>query len=144
VPFPTRIKAKISSKFSYPLGAELISSELAGVPQAQSFEISFYAKYERIETRDKPYDIFTVSYSGTQSYLPGWRIQVRPVPRTLKHAVKDAMTGEFFPRIRQWLEKHSGLDSTYGGRSLAIIFDENADPFLRLEEWHTPGEALSS
>jgi len=27
--FPTRVKAKISSKLSYPLGAELISSELA-------------------------------------------------------------------------------------------------------------------
>jgi hypothetical protein len=146
MPFPTRLKVKISSKFSYPVGAELISYELAGVPQAESLEISFFSKYERIETRGEPYDIFTVSYNGPRSahFNSGWNITVRPVPRALKPSVKEAMTGEFFPRIRQWLDKHAGLDSKYGGRSLAIVLDEKSEPPLSLREWHTPGEALSS
>ncbi len=40
--FPTTHKSKISSKLSYPVGAELISAELASVPQAATFGINFY------------------------------------------------------------------------------------------------------
>ena len=141
--FPTRLKCKISSKLAYPVGAELISSELQGVPQAQSLEIHFYSKYERVETRGNPYAIFTVTYAGTHSYLPGWRIEVRPVPRALKHKVMEALTSEFFPRIRQWLEMHADLNSRHGGRGLSIIFDENDENLLKLKEGRTI-EAISN
>ena len=112
--FPTKLRVKISSRLSYPVGAELISSELADVPQAQSLEVRFHGKYERMETRGQPYSIFTVSYAGTQSYQPGWSIEVRPVPRALKHAVKETLTSEFFPRIRKWLEDRADLNSRHG------------------------------
>jgi len=91
MPFPTRLKCKISSKLSYPLGAELISSELSDVPQAQGLEISFFSKYERMETRGEPYEILSVSYHPWETYDSGWRIEVRPVPRELKHLVKVAL-----------------------------------------------------
>ena len=95
--FPTKIKVKISSRFSYPLGAELISSALEDVPQALKFSISFYPKYERFKDRDDTYEILSVGYSGTQSYQPGWNITVRPVPRHLKHTVREALKKEFLP-----------------------------------------------
>jgi len=95
--FPTKLKVKISSSSLVPVGAELISSELADVPQAQSIEIRFHGKYERMETRGKPYSIFTVSYSGTQSYEPGWKSRFVPFHVALKHAVKETLTSEFFP-----------------------------------------------
>jgi hypothetical protein len=136
--FPTKLKVRISSKLSYPLGAELISSELADVPQAQSLEISFHGKYERMETRGKPYRIFTVSYSGTQSYQPGWSIEVRPVPRALKHTVKETLTSEFFPRIRKWLQDRADVDNRHGFDALAVVLDENSETLLKLDEWHTP------
>ena len=136
--FPTKVKAKISSKLSYPLGAELISSELADVPQAQSLEISFHAKYEQIETRGKPYPIFTVAYSGTQSYPVGWSIDVRPVPRALKHRIKETFSCELFPSIRKWLGSHAALNSRHGFHALDVVLDEASKALLRLEERHTP------
>jgi hypothetical protein len=136
--FPTKLKVKISSRLSYPVGAELISSELAHVPQAQILEIRFHGKYERMETRGKPYSVFTVSYAGTQSYQPGWSIVVRPVPRALKHAVKEALTSEFFPRVRRWLEDRADLNSRHGFDALSVVLDENGETLLNLNEWHTP------
>jgi hypothetical protein len=136
--FPTKLKAKISRRLSYPVGAELISSELADVPQAQSLEIRFQGKYERMETRGKPYSIFVVSYSGTQSYEPGWSIVVRPVPRALKHTVKEILTSELFPRIRKWLLDRADLDSRDGFDALAVVLNENCETLLKLDEWHTP------
>ena len=142
--FPTRLKVKISSKLSYPVGAELISSELGSVPQAPSLDISFHDKYEWVKTRGKPYRIFTVSYSGTRTYSPGWSIVVRPVSRILRHKVREALTNEYFPRIRHWLEQHSGLDSRYGSHSLSLVLDETGETLLKLEEHHDSGEAFSN
>jgi hypothetical protein len=146
MPFPTRLKVRISSKLSYPVGAELISAELEHVPQAESLEIRFFSKYETTETRGKAYSIFTVSYVGTRSphFQKGWAIEVRPVPRALKHTVKEALKREFFPRIRQWLQKYADLDSRYGGHSLSVVMDERGETLLKLEEHHTSGEALSN
>jgi hypothetical protein len=126
------------------MGAELISSELAGIPQAPSVEISFYSKYETMKTRGQPYAIFSVSYAGTQSFQPGWSIVIRPVPRALKHTVKEALTEEFFPSIRQWLHKYAGLNSRHGFHSLSVVFDERDETLLKLEERHAPGEAPSN
>ena len=144
--FPTRFRGKIPGWQSYPVGAQLISSELADVPQAQSFGIDFHSKYETLETRGEPYSILTVSYTGHRSQFrrSGWHIEVRPVPRALKHTVKQALTVDFFPRIRQWLGEYADLDSRYGTHSLSVVLDTKGETLLKLEEYHTRGEALSN
>jgi hypothetical protein len=125
---PTRRKLKISSSFSYPLGAASISTELAGVPQAQSLEIDFSPKYERVKTKSEPYSIFTISYSGTRSHRDaGWRIDIRPVPQAETH-------GKGGPHPLTFFLTHS----------LSVVFNECDEPMLQLEEYHTPGEALSN
>jgi hypothetical protein len=131
MPFPTRLKCKISGKLSYPVGAELISAQLADVPQAASFEISFFSKYERMKTRGEPYEILTVSYTPWEVHDSGWRIEVRPVPRELKHMVALALTTEFFPRIRQWLKAHTDPDGRYRWDSCGVIFDERHEPMFK-------------
>jgi hypothetical protein len=141
--FPTKFKGRIPSRRSYPVGAELISAELSGVPQAEALQISFRDKYETLENRDEPYTIFRVSYSGERDYDAGWSIQVRPVPRGTKHAVKQMLTAEMFPRIRDWLSRHASLHSRHGFHSIEVIFDERAVTLL-LEEHHPGGEALSN
>jgi hypothetical protein len=138
------LQVKISSRFSYPLGAELISSALEGVPQALQFSISFYPKYERLKHRGDTYEILSVGYSGTQSYQPGWNITVRPVPRHLKQTVREALKKEFLPRIRAWLEMHATLSSRYGTHSISVLLDEKDEEMLRLAEYDTPGEAFSN
>ena len=141
--FPTRLKVKISSLRSYPVGAELISAQLLGVSQAKALQISFHEKYETLENRDEPYTIFSVSYSGERVSDDGWSITVWPVPRSAKRAVKQMLTTEMFPRIRDWLSRHANLRSRYGFHSIEVIFDERAVTLL-LEERHSGGEALSN
>jgi len=141
MPFPTRLKCKISGRLSYPVGAELISAELADVPQAASLEIGFFSKYERMETRGQPYEILTVSYTswGIQDY--GWRIEARPVPRELKHSVKEVLTTEFFPRIRRWLKARAGVDRL---DSCGVIFDEKHEPMFKWRDRHRLVEVSST
>ena len=93
--FPTRLKCKISSKLAYPVGAELISSELQGVPQAQSLEIHFYSKYERMETQISPTQSLRSHMREPHSYAAG--LEMTQVIRStcLKHKVKEALTREF-------------------------------------------------
>ena len=141
--FPTKLRVRVSARLSYPVGAELISSAFAKVPQAQGFEIRFHAKNERMEDRGQPYSIFTVSYAGTQSYEPGWSIVVRPVPRALKHKIKESLIRDCFPRIRQWLEKHADLNSRHGFHSLSVVLDEKDEALLKLREHHS-ADALSN
>lgn len=130
--FPTRFKkAEISSRLSYPVGAELISSELADVPQAESLEIGFYSLDQRVGSRSEPYDILSVFYIPQALHTSGWKIEVRPVPRELKHIVRGALQAEFFPRIREWLKARAGFESWYGSDGCGVIFDEKHEPMLK-------------
>jgi hypothetical protein len=139
--FPTSgKKSRISSNLSYPVGAGLISAELEHVPQAASLEISFHSKYETMKTRGQAYSIFTVSYGYFET--GGWDIIVRPVPRALKQTAKEALVRDFFPSIRQWLQKYAALDSRHGSRWLSVVLDEKGEPLLKLEKDHTCGKVL--
>jgi hypothetical protein len=104
------------------------------VPQAQNFEICFYAKYETLKTKHQPYSILRVLYAGGSSLKSGWSIEVHPVPRTLKHRIEAALTSGFFPHIRGWLHANVGLDSKYDSHWLSVVFDENSETLLKLEE----------
>ncbi len=116
---------------SYPAGAELISRELADVPQAAALEIRFHSKYERMETGGEPYEIFQVSYSPDESYDPCWRIEVRPVPRELRHQVKEALVADCFPRIRQRLLARAGPNNRCSADGCGVVFDETHEPILK-------------
>jgi len=143
--FPTRHRSKISSKLSYPVGAELISAQLATVPQARTFDISFSsAQNYFLKNRGDPYAIFSVWFAGTKEYEPGWHVRVQPVPRVLKHTVAAALKAEFFPQIRKWLVKYAPLDARHGAHIIRVIFDEKSETMLKLEEHHPCGEALSN
>jgi len=141
LPFPTRVRAKISSRLSYPVGAELISAELADVLQAESPEIWFLSKYERLKTRGEPYEILTVSYTSLELHESGWKIWVRPVPRELKHLVKEVLKAELFPRIRQWLTARAGRHSP---DSCGVIFDERHEPMFRWRDRHSLLDIVSA
>lgn len=130
--FPTLRKARISSRLSYPIGAQAISNELADVPQAQSLDICFRDKYETLKTRGASYTIFEVSYSGTRWYQPGWHIVVQPVPKEMRHVVNQALKTEFFPAIRMWLKGHELPADEWAVHGIRVIFDEKSETALRL------------
>jgi len=145
--FPTRFKARISRHLSYAVAAELISSEFADVPQAASLDIRFFDRYQTMKTRQDPYVIFEVSYRGMrEGFLavgPGWHITVRPVPRLLKHRVKEVLVRDCFPKVRAFLRSYAGADARYGKHEIQVTFDERSESLLSSAEHHDP-EALSN
>ncbi|GAA0582963.1 hypothetical protein GCM10008942_34840 [Rhizomicrobium electricum] len=52
--FPTAGKAKIGKNFSWPIGAEVISSALADVPQAAFIRIEFHEPEQHYSPETRP------------------------------------------------------------------------------------------
>jgi len=125
---PTRHKSKISSKLSYPVGAELISAELAAVPLADSFNINFSASQNYfLENRSDAYPILSVLYGGAvEPFEPGGHIRVQPVRRAFKHSVATALKSEFLRRsLIDWRNRPASLPDT--ARISSVSSSTNAE-----------------
>ena len=100
---PTLSRAKISRHLSYPIGSESISESLASVPQFAELKLLFYSSKFHTPLRSKEYEFLRVEYlnnakSGEKwpiANLYGrpsqsrWEIAVQPVPRVLRHSIKQ-------------------------------------------------------
>ena len=139
--FPTKIKCKIASGLSYPVGAEIVSAELGDIPQASSVQVAFFDKYQRMENRGLPYTILSVCYAGDKSYDPGWNIEIRPVSKPKRAAVKDMLKANVFPRVREWMSKYAAVRSRHSHHTLNVILDETSMT-IRFEEFHSPEDAV--
>jgi hypothetical protein len=139
VVFPTRIKSRISQTLSYPVTAKEISEALADVPQAGALSIDFF-HYQRMRDRGKPYAVLSVHYAFNSALEREWSVQVRPVPRNLRHSVNELLREQAFPAMREWLLHRRTLSSEHGGQALTAIFSER-DASLRLEHFQSGGEA---
>jgi hypothetical protein len=99
---PTGSRAKISHKLSYPVGAERISVALAAVPQVPELQLHFYSGFD-IQLRSGHYEFLRIEYLNGVRPLQDWPIAmlhnrpvqgrweviVQPVPRTVRHRVKE-------------------------------------------------------
>jgi hypothetical protein len=141
VVFPTRIKSGISYALSYPLTAKEISEALADVPQPGALSIDF-CHYQRMRDRGKPCAVLSVHYAFSAALERDWSVQVRPVPRNLRHSVNELLRAQAFPAMRDWLLHRRKLSSEHGGQALTAIFSER-DATLRLEHFQSGGEAFS-
>ena len=119
---PTRYKARLSREFSYPIGAEALSQQLAGVPCFDEFQISFSdvvsawkSKFQRMVAEGADYEIVRVRF-----WSP-FEISVYPVQRTLKHGAKEALVSHGLPQLRDWMERQ-GSRTTMTFASCGIIF----------------------
>jgi len=142
VVFPTRLKSRISHTLSYPVTAKEISEALADVPQAGALSIDFF-HYQRLRERGKPYAVLSVHYTLNSALEREWSVQVRPVPRNLRHTVNELLKEQAFPAMREWLLHRRNLSSEHGGQALTAIFSER-DASLRLEHFQSGGEAFSA
>ena len=141
VVFPTRIKSRISHTLSYPVTAKEISEALADVPQAGVLSIDF-CHYQRMRDRGKPYAVLSVHYAFNSALERDWSVQVKPVPRNLRHSVNELLRAQAFPAMRDWLLHRMRLSSEHGGQALTAIFSEH-EASLRLEHFQSGGEAFS-
>jgi hypothetical protein len=139
---PTASRAKISHKLSYPIGAESISGALASVPQLAEMQIHFYSGID-IQLRKGHYEFLRVEYlNGVRPLLEWpittlykrpaqgrWEIVVQPVPRTVRHCVKQYVTDVAFAEIAQWLTMRKEL-TQQGADILAFFYDEKSGDFV--------------
>lgn len=119
---PTLYKTRLSREFSYPIGAELLSEQLADVPQFSEFRICFSdavgawkSKFQRMIADGTDYEIV-----AARLWSP-FEISVYPVQRELKHAAQKALVAHGLPKLRDWMLQHRS-PSSLRFASGAILF----------------------
>lgn len=134
---PTLSRATISRHLSYPIGAEPISESLASVPQFAELKLLFYSSKFYTPLRSKEYEFLRVEYlnnakSGEKwpiANLYGrplqgrWEIAVQPVPRVLRHTIKQYILDFALPQMRHWLVERAQLLQR-GSDLLAFFYEE--------------------
>ena len=136
---PTGYKRRLSQGFSYPVGAELLSEHLAGLPQFADLRVCFSesptwqaSKFQRTLADGVPYEVVTASADPSAS------IYVYPVQSHLRHPARQALVSHGLPALRAWLSEHFPVDPLRGA-SCAVMFDPPvATVFLR--EWGVGGQ----
>lgn len=139
---PTASRAKISHKLSYPVGAECISVALASVPQIADIRLHFFSGID-IQLRGGYYEFLRVEYLNGVRPLQDWpiwtlyrrpeqgrwEIVVNPVPRTVRHQVKQYIVDTALTHIAKWCIHRKELTQR-GGNILAFFYDEKANEFV--------------
>src|SRR4051812_10855754 len=141
---PTQLKVKLPKDLAYPIGAEAISDAFLNVPQFERLVISFTpynfgfaSDFQEARKQNQPYQIFRVSMihplkdlsSSNQFieegfYNENWKIDVYPVPRELKSAVKNFLVEESLPKAKIWLEKPRTEIWKTGRKYFQVLFQE--------------------
>ncbi len=109
---PTQGKARLPAHFSYPVGAEIVSSMLSGVPQFDRISLSF-SKFGAARRRSSapPFQVVRVGHYrsgpgyGNYPVVDGWYIDVFAVPSELRKKIGELLLASAKDVICQWLEK---------------------------------------
>jgi hypothetical protein len=139
---PTASRAKISHNLSYPVGAERVSVVLASVPQLAELKLHFYSGFD-VQLRRGHYEFLRVEYLNNarpsqewpisslykRTDQGRWEIVVQPVPRTLRHRVKQYILDSALTQIAQWLIQRKEL-AQQGNDILAFFYDEKGEEFV--------------
>lgn len=134
--FPTSNRIKHSKEVSYPIGAEALSRQLAGVPQHDLITCNFYAGYPQYDVGKPQFYVLNVLYEKqarkfhhSKSALergvhdPRWYISVFAVPRHLRSAVKLLLLEQALPDVvLPWLMGKSHLTGQTGGSALWLEY----------------------
>lgn len=139
---PTASRVKISRKLSYPVGAESISLALVFVPQLAEIRLHFYSGFD-IQIRSGHYEFLRVEYLNGVLPLQDWpiaalfkrpaqerwEIVVQPVPRSVRHRIKQYILDSALKQIAQWFVRRSELTQR-GGDILAFFYDQKSEDFV--------------
>ena len=123
---------------SYPIGAELISQTLMGIPQYDDIRLSFFfwggEEYQRIIDADI-LNFFEASYAKsdksvsntkkreeTEWVKPRWEISVRPVPSNIRKVVKESCIIEGLPAVKEWFLKERSKNWYYGRKTIKLLY----------------------
>ncbi len=119
---PTLYKIRLSRELSYPIGAELLSEQLEGVPNYSEFHICFSdvvsawkSKFRQTLATDADYEVITA-----RLWSP-FEIFIYPVRRSLKHAVHEAVVSTGLPKMREWMLRQTAPSSLKFASGLIIF-----------------------
>lgn len=146
---PTLSKTRISHYLSYPIGAEQVSTALASTPQLLELKLHFfYSCFDR-GLREGHYEFLRAEYLNETTPAEKWtaynlyprppqyrwEIVVQPVPRVLRHCIKQFILDSALPQIAHWLIERANL-AQQGNDILAFFYDEKAEEFIPQELTH--------
>lgn len=135
--FPTLHRDKHGKTVSFPLGAEVLSRTLDGVPQHAMIGCHFIvADMERRPVKPQEHVLHIVYRKQMRQHHhakdtdedgvldPHWSLSVFAVPSTLRHQVKELLVKDCIPNVvLPWLLANADISGRTGQRALAILFD---------------------
>ena len=136
---PTCSKVKISSRLSYPIGAEAISRALVSTPQLPDLRLHFYTdlrvkwydEFLRVEYLDRAQtaDAPPILYLLRRPPQSRWEIVVQPVPQAVLNRIKQYIVDSALPQVAHWLleRSHQGRP---GNEVLAFFHDKERDELV--------------
>jgi len=133
---PTKYKHKISWRLSWPLGAEKISEAFDGLPQSLDFSLYFSGYNQSKVSTQGDIHVMSVEYSFSRPKSevminlgfgsPKWSITIYPIPRELKHRIKELLD-QSFPKLRQWCVSHQDITGNVGCERITVVFNAATD-----------------
>jgi hypothetical protein len=131
---PTLLRHKISSKFCYPVSAELLSNALAGVPQFKQLALwfCFDKRAPRPESLKalieggKPIRVLSVGLARYGCGVPAevrWEVHVSPVPKELGETTRAGLMLTGIPAVRAWLEQDRHKTLRYWSGTFHVYLD---------------------
>jgi len=134
---PTSYRSKISSKHSYPIGAEAISEKLGDLPQSSDFTLYFSSFGSQHISIHSDICVMDIEYSfhrpTSESMIrlgfgtPNWKITVHPVPRQLRHQIKQMLEASGIPLLREWSIIHRDITGNEGCERISVVFDPSIE-----------------
>jgi len=138
---PTASKAKISHHLSYPIGAAAVSLALASAVQLPELKLHFYF-WSDLWLRSRHYEFLRVEYLNNATPAEEfpilrlhkrppqyrWEIVVQPVPRLIRHRIKQYILESALPEIAGWLSDRAEL-AQQGSDMLTFFYDEKVEEF---------------
>jgi hypothetical protein len=119
---PTLYRTRLSREFSYPVGAEILSEALAGVPNFSDFRICFSDVVSAWKSKFQQMLATGVDYEIIRARLwSPFEIFVYPVQRGLKHPAHEALVSNGLPKMREWMSRE-GSPSSLKLASGSIVF----------------------
>jgi hypothetical protein len=150
---PTHHKDDLPKGWSYPVGAELLSSALTGVPGALDQPFWFSARsdfrtkrFQATRAANEPYEILQASYGRGQIFgdrrIPLWEVHVYAVPSRIRSVARTALMLRGLIELRDWLLMPRTDVALDGGAMFAVLMRELDPSFIsrargsRFEDTH--------
>ena len=147
---PTQLRYKLRRGLSYPVGAEILSSQLEGVPQFGEITLYFRGPERPKPTPRLPFNALRASFSflrpglsSSTSFIergwhdPKWDVSVAAVPSASRRQVRQCLIAEGIPAIRKWLSAPRP-DTWYEGRKTITISVDPQEEHVKVSESEAP------